>query len=65
MLVAKREGKKIAANGGILIEQLINPACHDGEIAANGETVTDAIFQPDAATYFYINISWGTVFHFP
>ena len=58
MLVARRERRKIAANGGILIEQLINPACHDGEIAANGETVTDAIFQPDGATYFYINISW-------
>ena len=29
MLVAKREGKKIAANGGILIEQLVNPACHE------------------------------------
>ena len=54
MLVARREGRKIAANGGILIEQLINPACHNGEIAANGETVTDAIFQPDGTTYFYI-----------
>ena len=47
MLVARREGRKIATNGGILIEQLINPACHDGEIAANRETVTDAIFSPD------------------
>ena len=46
MLVAKREGRKIAANGGILVEQLINPVCHDGEIAANKETVTDAIFHP-------------------
>ena len=46
MLVAGREGRKIAANGGILIEQLINPVCHDGEIAANKETVTDAIFHP-------------------
>ena len=36
MLVAKREGRKISANSGILIKQLINPACHDGEIAANG-----------------------------
>ena len=50
MLVAKREGRKIAANGGILIEQLTNPACHDGEIAANRETATDAIFSPDGAT---------------
>ena len=50
MLVSKREGRKIAANGEILIEQLINPACHDGEIAANRETVTDAIFFPDGAT---------------
>ena len=47
MLVARREGRKIAANGGILIEQLINPACHDGEIAANGPSLTDAIFFPD------------------
>ena len=46
MLVAKREGKKIAANGGILIEQLVNPACHDGEITANGPFVTNAIFLP-------------------
>ena len=46
MLVAKREGRKIAANGGILIEQLINPACHDEEIAANGPSVTDALFDP-------------------
>ena len=58
MLVARREGRKIAANSGILIEQLINPAWHDGEIAANWPFVTDAIFQPDGATYFYINISW-------
>ena len=36
----------IAANGGILIEQLINPVCHDGEIAANGPSVTDALFHP-------------------
>ena len=47
MLVARREGRKIAANGGILIEQLINPACHDGEVAANGPSVTDAIFFSD------------------
>ena len=46
MLVAKREGRKIAANGGILIEQLINPACHDGDIAANGPSFTDALFDP-------------------
>ena len=46
MLVARREGRKIAANGGILSEQLISPACHDGEIAGNRETVTDAIFDP-------------------
>ena len=44
MLVVKREGRKIAANS---VEQLINPACHDGEIAANRETVTVAIFFPD------------------
>ena len=47
MLVARREGSKIAANGGIMIEQLINPACHDGEIAGNGPSLTDAIFSPD------------------
>ena len=58
MLVARREGRKIAANGGILIEQLINPACHDGEIAANGPSLTDAIFFPDGATYNSINLSW-------
>ena len=46
MLVARREGRTIAANGGIWIEQLINPACHDGEIAANSPSVTDAIFDP-------------------
>ena len=40
------EGRKIAANGGILIEQLIYPVCDDGEIAANGPFVTDAIFYP-------------------
>ena len=45
--LTRREGRKIAANGGIEIEQLINPACHDGEIAANGPFVTDAIFFPD------------------
>ena len=45
--LTRRERKKIVANGGILIEQLINPACHDGEIAANGPYVTDAIFFPD------------------
>ena len=45
--LTKGEGRKIEANGGILIEQLINPVCHDGEIAANGETVTDAIFYPN------------------
>ena len=50
MLVVKREGRKIAANGGILIEQLINPVCHDKEIAANGPSLTDAIFSPDGAT---------------
>ena len=49
--LTRREGRKIAANGGILIEQLINPACHDGEIAANSPSVTDAIFTPDGATY--------------
>ena len=43
---------KIAANGGIYIEQLINPACHDGEIAANGQFVTDAIFP-------LLDPSWG------
>ena len=46
MLVARREGRKIAANGGVVIEQLINPACHDGEIEANGPSVTDAVFDP-------------------
>ena len=50
MQVARREGRKIAANGGMLIEQLINPTCHDGEIAANGPSLTDAIFSPDGAT---------------
>ena len=44
MLVARREGRKIAANGGILIEQLINPVCHNVEIAANGPSVTVVIF---------------------
>ena len=44
--LTRREGRKIAANGGILIEQLINPACHDEEIAANGPSVTDALFDP-------------------
>ena len=44
--LTRREGRKIAANGGILIAQLINPVCHDGEIAANRETATDAIFHP-------------------
>ena len=57
--LTRREGRKIAANGGILIEPLINPAYSlYGEIAANRETVTDAIFQPNGATYFYSNISW-------
>ena len=45
--LTRREGRKIAANGGILIDQRINPACHDGEIAENGPSLTDAIFSPD------------------
>ena len=56
MLVARREGRKIAANGGILIEQLINPACHDGEIAANGPSVTVVIFP-------LTDPSWGKTNH--
>ena len=50
MLVRGGKERKIAANGGILIEQLINPVCHDREIAANGPPLTDAIFSPDGAT---------------
>ena len=57
MLVARREGRKIAANGGILIEQLTNLACHDGEIAANGPFITDAIFSLTALPNS-INLSW-------
>jgi len=45
--LTRREGRTIAANGGILIEQLINPACHHGDIAVKGETITDAIFFLD------------------
>ena len=45
--LTRRERRKIAANGGILIEQLINLACHDGEIAANGPFIPDAIFSHD------------------
>ena len=36
----------IAANGGILIEQLINPVCHDGEIAANGGILIEQLINP-------------------
>ena len=58
MLVARREGRKIAASVGILIEQLINPACHDGEIAANGPSITDAIFYPWWRYLYSIKLSW-------
>ena len=55
--LTRREGRKIAGNGGILIEQLINPACHDGEIAANGPFLVDAIFYPWWRYLYSIKIS--------
>jgi len=45
--LTRREGRKIAANGDFLIEQLINLACHHGDIAVKGEIITDAIFFLD------------------
>ena len=52
--LTRREGREIAANGG-------NPAWHDGEIAANGETVTDAIFPFTAlpnSILIYLALNW-------
>ena len=60
-MLTRREGRKIAANGGILIEQLINPACHNGEIAANGPSVTDAIFFSDCRNNQFVTISTVTI----